>query len=360
MASFDFNYGPRLHCGAGACARLPALTGEGAVLLVTDAGVRKLGLCDLALAAFEAAGREVIVFDAVEADPSADTVLTATQIGRDAQVGAVVGLGGGSPMDVAKLAAYLLGSGDSLDAIYGVEMAKGPRLPLALVPTTAGTGSEATPVAIVTVGGAEKKGVVAQALYGDWAVLDAELTLGLPPHVTAATGVDAMVHAIEAYTSARLKNPLSDAMAERALRLLSTHIRTAVHDGANRDAREAMLLGAHLAGIAFAGRGRTRPSLSSRRPFPCPPWPVQRPDAAPCAGPQHVGRPGPLRRARRDDRSDAFGAGASGPRPRPDREPPPADRRLRPARSAECGWGGSGSPGSSGVGSDETAETARE
>jgi alcohol dehydrogenase class IV len=252
MASFDFNYGPRLHCGAGACGRLPTMTGEGAVLLITDAGVRKLGLCDMALQAFEAAGREVIVFDAVEADPSADTVNAATEAGREAGVGAVVGLGGGSPMDVAKLAAYLLGSGDSLDAIYGVENAKGRRLPLALVPTTAGTGSEATPVAIVTVGGAEKKGVVAQALYGDWAVLDAELTLGLPPHVTAATGVDAMVHAIEAYTSARLKNPLSDAMAERALRLLSVHIRTAVHDGADRQAREAMLLGAHLAGIAFA------------------------------------------------------------------------------------------------------------
>jgi alcohol dehydrogenase class IV len=153
---------------------------------------------------------------------------------------------------VAKLVAYLLASDDSLDAIYGVNLATGPRLPLALVPTTAGTGSEATPIAIVTVGGAEKKGVVAQPLYADWAVLDAELTLGLPPHVTAATGVDAMVHAIEAYTSARLKNPVSDALAERALRLLSTHIRTAVHDGANREAREAMLLGAHLAGVAFA------------------------------------------------------------------------------------------------------------
>jgi alcohol dehydrogenase class IV len=95
MNGFDFNYGPRLHCGAGACGRLPALTGEGAVLLVTDVGVRKLGLCDTALAAFKAAGREVIVFDAVEADPSADTVRAATQAGRDGGGGAVVGLGGG-------------------------------------------------------------------------------------------------------------------------------------------------------------------------------------------------------------------------------------------------------------------------
>jgi alcohol dehydrogenase class IV len=253
MSGFDFNYGARLHCGTGACGRLPVLTGgAGPVLLITDAGVRRLGLCDTALKAFEAAGRPVIVFDAVEADPSADTVQAAAEVGRQAGADAVIGLGGGSPMDVAKLAAYLLGSGEALDAIYGVDQAKGARLPLVLIPTTAGTGSEATPVAIVTVGGAEKKGVVSQPLYADWAVLDAELTVGLPAHVTAATGVDAMVHAIEAYTSARLKNPLSDLMAEQALRLLAANIRTAVQDGQNRPAREAMLLGAHLAGVAFA------------------------------------------------------------------------------------------------------------
>lgn len=165
-------------------------------------------------------------------------------------------------MDVAKLAAYLLGSGDALADIYGVDQARGRRLPLVLIPTTAGTGSEATPIAIVTVDapekkgpekkGAEKKGVVAAALYADRAVLDAELTVGLPPAVTAATGLDAMVHAIEAYTSARLKNPLSDMLARQALGLLAAHLRTAVHDGADRPAREAMLLGAHLARVAFA------------------------------------------------------------------------------------------------------------
>jgi alcohol dehydrogenase class IV len=172
--------------------------------------------------------------------------------GRAAGAAAVVGFGGGSPMDVAKVAAYLLGSGDDLDAIYGIEQAKGEGLPLVLVPTTAGTGSEATPISVITVGAVEKKGVNSVALYADWAVLDATLTYGLPPHVTAATGVDAMVHAIEAYTSARLKNPISDALAKEALRLLAANIRTAVNDGANTDARGAMLLGAYLAGVAFA------------------------------------------------------------------------------------------------------------
>jgi len=155
-------------------------------------------------------------------------------------------------MDVAKLAAYLLASGDELDAIWGVGKAVGPRLPLALVPTTAGTGSEATPVTIITVEGAEKRGVSSPALLPDWAILDATLTLGLPREATAATGIDAMVHAIEAYTSARLKNPMSDLMAQEALRLLGANLLRACERPDDLDAREAMLRGAHLAGIAFA------------------------------------------------------------------------------------------------------------
>ncbi|MDO7843411.1 iron-containing alcohol dehydrogenase [Sphingomonas immobilis] len=247
-----FTYGPKLIVGAGSADEMDALLPAGAVLFVTDAGVRGLGLADSAIAALEAAGRTVLVFDAVEADPSATTVEAATAAGRSAGAVAVIGFGGGSPMDVAKIAAYLLGSGDGLDTIYGVDQARGARLPLVLVPTTAGTGSEATPVAIVTVGGAEKKGVVAPALYADYAILDAALTAGLPAHVTAATGIDAMVHAIEAYTSARLKNPLSDMLAREALGLIAANLRRVIAQGDDLAAREAMLLGAHLAGIAFA------------------------------------------------------------------------------------------------------------
>jgi alcohol dehydrogenase class IV len=250
MTTFTFDYGPRVRSGTGAAAAIPELVDATRILFVTDTGVRGLGLADAALGALVEAGREVVVFDAVEADPSAATVLAAVAAG--AGCGAVVGFGGGSPMDVAKVAAYLLGSGDELDAIYGVGNAKGRGLPLLLVPTTAGTGSEATPISVITVGGAEKKGVNSPALYAQWAILDAELTLGLPAHVTAATGVDAMVHAIEAYTSARLKNPLSDALAREALALLAANIRTAVNDGGNRAARDAMLRGSYLAGVAFA------------------------------------------------------------------------------------------------------------
>ena len=166
------------------------------------------------------------MFDAVEADPSRKTLEAAVEAGRSAGADSVVGFGGGSPMDVAKLAAYLLGSGDDLDAIWGVDIAKGQRLPLVLVPTTAGTGSEATPISVITCEGGVKLAVNARPLTADWAVLDPQLTIGLPRGVTAATGIDAIVHAVEAYTSARLKNPVSDALAREALRLLTANLLT--------------------------------------------------------------------------------------------------------------------------------------
>lgn len=251
-ADYRFHYGPRLVAGAGIAARLAEHLPAGPVLFVTDAALLGLGLPRAALAALRKAGHDIVIFAEVEADPSAATVLACVEAGRAGGVASVVGFGGGSPMDVAKLAAYLLASGDALDAIYGVDQAKGVRLPLALVPTTAGTGSEATPISIVTVGGAEKKGVVAQPLIADVALLDAGLTTGLPRQVTAATGIDAMVHAIEAYTSARLKNPVSDALAREALRLLHGNLLAACDAPDHIEAREAMLLGSHLAGVAFA------------------------------------------------------------------------------------------------------------
>ena len=250
MKAYEFLYGPRLISGAGESGRLSALLPQGKCLFVTDATVGRLGLPDAALAALGDAGIEPILFDAVEADPSRDTLMAAVAAGADCT--SVVGFGGGSPMDVAKLAAYLIGSGEDLDTLWGVGKATGQRLPLALVPTTAGTGSEATPVAIITLGGAEKRGVSSAALVPDWALLDAELTVGLPRDVTAATGIDAMVHAIEAYTSARLKNPMSDMLAREALRLLSANLLRACDHPEDLDARGQMLLGAHLAGVAFA------------------------------------------------------------------------------------------------------------
>jgi len=252
MKAFTFNPGPRLLAGEGSATDLAERLRDGSCLFVTDREVAALGLTDGCRDAISARGSEIILFDAVEADPSRATLLAAVEAGRSANVSQVLGFGGGSPMDVAKLAAYLLGSGDDLDAIWGVGLATGARLPLALVPTTAGTGSEATPVAVITCEGGEKRGVNSAALIADWAALDASLTVGMPRALTAATGIDAMVHAIEAFTSARAKNPLSDLYAVEALRLLSAKLLTACNQPADMAARSAMLLGAHLAGLAFA------------------------------------------------------------------------------------------------------------
>ncbi|HEY0625238.1 MAG TPA: iron-containing alcohol dehydrogenase [Allosphingosinicella sp.] len=248
--NFQFSYGPRLISGAGAAARLGELLPAGRCLFVTDAQVRALGLADAALAGLAGAGIDTVIFDAVEADPSQATLLAAVEAGRGCA--SLVGFGGGSPMDVAKLAAYLLGSGDDLEQIWGLNKAIGEGLPLTLVPTTAGTGSEATAVAVITTGGTTKNAVNSPALTADWAILDAELTLGLPRHVTAATGIDAMVHAIEAYTSAHRKNPMSDVLAREALRLIAENLIRVCEAPDDREARGRMLLAAHLAGVAFA------------------------------------------------------------------------------------------------------------
>jgi alcohol dehydrogenase len=252
MRSFTFNPGPKLLSGEGSAAQLADVLPEGPCLFVTDRDVVRFGLTDACRTALEQGGREIVLFDSVEADPSKETLLAAVELGRRHDVTHVVGFGGGSPMDVAKLAAYLLGSGDDLDSIWGVGLAKGLHLPLALVPTTAGTGSEATPVAVITCEGGEKRGVNSPALIADWAALDASLTLGMPRSLTAATGIDAIVHAVEAYTSARLKNPISDMYAREALRLLSANLIQACEQPTDIAARSAMLLGAHLAGLAFS------------------------------------------------------------------------------------------------------------
>jgi alcohol dehydrogenase class IV len=255
LQPFVFNTTARIVCAGGSAAELGrhagALLGS-KVLFVTDQGLRAIGLEKPAIASLEAAGAEITVFDAVEADPSLATLQAAAEAASNFNATGVVGFGGGSSMDVAKLTALLAGSGEDIDEAWGVGNAKGPRLPLVLVPTTAGTGSEATPVSIITVGENEKRGVSSPLLLPDLAVLDADLTLGLPAPITAATGIDAMVHAIEAYASKSANNnPVSNMLAREALVLLGANIETVVAEPGNRDARQSMLLGSMLAGMAF-------------------------------------------------------------------------------------------------------------
>ena len=254
MSPFTFNTTPVVRFAAGALAEIGALAAArlgGRAFVVTDAGLIATGVVDRALIYLKEAGVEATLYSGVVADPPTAVVMQA--VAQAAGATGVIGLGGGSSLDVAKLVALLAPGHERLEDVFGVGKARGPRLPLILVPTTAGTGSEVTPISIVTTGANEKMGVVSPVLLPDVALLDPELTLGLPAHVTAATGVDAMVHAIEAFASKNANNnPISRHLAAQALTLIGAHLETAVKDGANLEARSAMLLGSMLAGQAFA------------------------------------------------------------------------------------------------------------
>lgn len=255
MSNFNFETPPRIICADGESERLGDLIREFGIsrpLVITDRGIVTAGLLEPMLASLRALRVDVTVFADVLADPPASCVEAAVAMAVASKADGVIGFGGGSSLDVAKLVALLSRSEQALGAAYGVGHAIGPRWPLIQVPTTAGTGSEVTPIAIVTTPSGEKQGVVSRLLYADVAVLDATLTVGLPARLTAMTGLDAMVHAIEAYTSRHQKNVLSDTLATRALRLLSDNIGTALEDGDDIAARRAMLQGSTLAGMAFA------------------------------------------------------------------------------------------------------------
>ena len=256
MPPFTFNTSRSVRFGASLILQLGEMTRSEIgcrVLLVTDTGMLATGLVDQVQVILANAGVDVTVFSDVVADPPEAVVLAATEAAKVADVDAVIGFGGGSSLDVAKLVAVLAMDNQSLKDIYGVGNITGRRLPLILIPTTSGTGSEVTPISILTTGKSEKMGVVSPVLIPDIALLDPELTLGLPAHVTAATGIDAMVHAIEAHASTSANNnPLSKVLAKQALRLMGAALETAVHKPRDIEARSDMLLGSLLAGQAFA------------------------------------------------------------------------------------------------------------
>jgi len=254
MTPFTFNTTPSLRMGAGLASQLgdivKPICGDN-ILFVTDPGMVATGLVAPVIESLRAVGITVRVFDQVQADPPEAIILQAAYMARN--VSGVVGFGGGSSLDVAKLVALLAASEQPLTEAYGIGNAVGPRLPLVLVPTTSGTGSEVTPISIVTTGASEKMGVVSPLILPDVAVLDPALTLGLPAHVTAATGIDAMVHAIEAFASANPNNnPVSRALAVEALRLMGRVLKRAVDTPKDIEARSDMMLGSMLAGQAFA------------------------------------------------------------------------------------------------------------
>ena len=255
MNDFNFNTTPGIIFGKGAsvssCDRIIDKLGDN-IFVITDADLTKIELNKPIINQISKSSN-LEVFDDVESDPSKKTLIKALKSAKNFKPTGILGFGGGSSMDIAKLISLLVGTEQDIENIWGVGNAKGPRLPLVLIPTTAGTGSEVTPISIITLEKDEKKGVSSPIILPDLAVLDPELTLNLPSDITAATGIDAMVHAIEAYTSKNQNNnPISKLLAIESLKLLGTSIETAVFDGHNIEARSNMLLGSMMAGQAFA------------------------------------------------------------------------------------------------------------
>ena len=231
---------------ADACAADMAGAGCRRVLVVTGAPIR--ALCAGPEAALAAAGCAIEVLEASDGEPTladlADALETARRFGADG----VIGLGGGSAMDVAKLVAALSGGEQTFSEVVGTDLLNRRKIPLSCIPTTAGTGSEVTPIAIVEDTEAQlKKGVVSRHLVPDFAYLDPELTRSMPRGVTAATGIDALTHCIEAYAN-RFSHPVVDQWALEGIRLVGCYLERACLDGDDMEARAGMLRASHLGG----------------------------------------------------------------------------------------------------------------
>jgi alcohol dehydrogenase len=232
------------------------LNGE-RVMIVTDSNLVKTGIVGRVEGLLSAAGISVKRFDDVEPDPPYQTASQAAAHTKEMSADLVLAIGGGSALDIGKVAALLATNVDAVNSYFGVDLAPKPGLPIIAVPTTAGTGSEVTPIAILSDHEDKlKKGIVSPYLFPTAAVLDPELTLGLPAAVTASTGMDALIHAVEAYTS-RNAYPVSDMLAIEAMSLIVSNIRTAYANGSDLAARNSMLQGSMLAGMAFANAGVT-------------------------------------------------------------------------------------------------------
>ncbi len=227
----------------------------GKILLVTDNDILRLGLTKTTESSLKSAGLEVEIFSDVKSDPTDEMVKKALVIAKDKNIDAVIGLGGGSPLDVAKAVAFMMVNDGDISAYEGVGFIKNGRLPLIAVATTAGTGTEVTQASVITNTQKDKKMVIFdRALVPDIAVVDPRLTVGIPPKVTSATGIDVLAHAIECFCSIN-SITISNALSHRAIRLTSEHLRMAVGNGDDIVARHRMAVASLIAGIAFSNVG---------------------------------------------------------------------------------------------------------
>jgi len=260
IQNFSFHTTPQLHFGQGSLERLPQELKQWnphSILLVSDPGVLKAGITAKVETLIVDAGYRVTIFSEVEPDPRIETAEACANAARSCKADVIIGVGGGSAMDIAKVAAVLAYSKQHIHSMFGIDQVNAAGLALILVPTTAGTGSEVTHIAILSDEQEHlKKGIVSKFLFPRLAIVDPLLTLGVPAAVTAASGMDALLHAVEAFTS-KNANDLSDTLARRAMRLISENLRDAYQNGQNLEARTGMLEGSMLAGMAFANAGVT-------------------------------------------------------------------------------------------------------
>ncbi|USK62792.1 hydroxyacid-oxoacid transhydrogenase [Peribacillus frigoritolerans] len=272
--TWDFYSTERIVFGNGAIGQLDSILQRlkaKNILLVTDPGIKNAGIVDRISSLLEQANYETVIYDQVVPEPPVDSAMDCYKFAKSQMdIDAVIGLGGGSSIDMAKIVALLVAhGGHPLDYYGGENQVPGPIAPLVAIPTTAGTGSEVTSVAVLTdVENNLKVGISDNYLRPTVALLDPELTLGLPAYVTACSGIDALSHAIEAYTakpSAYIQAegsilfqgsiPISDALAYRAIELIAKNLPLAVQQGSNLEARSNMLMGSLLAGMSFSNAG---------------------------------------------------------------------------------------------------------
>ncbi len=255
MNNFNFSLKQNIVFGEGSVEQLPELMsniGAKSAMIITDASLVKLGFVEIAAKSLEKANINYTIFSEIEPNPSIETVTKAAEAIKESGAKAVIAFGGGSPMDVAKAASVVATFGGKVADYAGAGNVPGKIMPIIAIPTTAGTGSESTATAVITDHKQNLKFPInSPEIIAEYAVLDPNFILTLPKQIAAPTGVDAIVHALEAYIS-NDADPFSDSMAEKALDLLGKNIRAFVADRKNVEAASGMLIGSNFAGIAFA------------------------------------------------------------------------------------------------------------
>ena len=252
-STFQFNPMGAVYFGFGVVSAIGEKVkelGGNKVIVITDKGIVNAELLPRVTEPLEKAGITYTVFDEVEPNPSSETVHKAAEIAKGCDL--IIGLGGGSPIDTAKAAGILVTNGGKIEDYEGINMYKNAIPPLIAVPTTSGTGTEVTPFAVITDTKTEWKMAIGNAYsIPSLAVCDPELTMTLPPKLTAGTGMDALTHAVESYTSFS-NNPIAEALAKQSIQLAAKSLRAAVGKGdTHRQARYDMMMSSTIAGAAF-------------------------------------------------------------------------------------------------------------